>query len=294
MSAGDSHPDDRSPSAELLAGARDSWGELSVLLQVGSHAIELAGLSEALAARVESNYPGFVSDADNMPTMNMAQRPVGVELLRGGEDRWLSPEQPDRIASRLDDSWIDVWGVDWAGRLDREARFGRLLLCDDDPGRASAAIDCFLRYFTSTAALRQGGALVHAAALQVDGRSTVTIEPGLAPAEAPTTDAPEGAEWLGDRLVLLESGRNGQRACGVPFRPMGDDGARISSACAPIDSVQVVLESGGEANAETLLPALPFLLSDPAMERRALEILQDILSKVEVNVRDPGSASEDT
>jgi hypothetical protein len=282
-------PRDRIPSSAELGAALPPLGALARTIVVGRLRVHMAGLDEPTATLLDDGYRGFaVADAGSATTR--------VDVLRSPEGRWLhlprdgGAAEEARVNSRSTAEWLELWSYGFAGRFDREARMGRLLLCDGAPNEVAQAVENYLRFCIAAAALAAGGFLLHSAGVARGGRAWLFFGPSGAGKSTTASHAPADAQLLGDDLVLVEPPEGDAppswRACGVPFRgsfARGDNAA----ACAPIVMACRLVQDGANRLADTsrvvrigeVLAQVPFLMDDALLRERAAE-------RVEAFVRD--------
>ena len=290
------HPEDRAPQPGEIASSEFEWGPHALFLRIGSLSVELAGLDDELAAMVRRNYDGFLAGAGDEPTVSARTQPAGVRFVRSMQERYLylpraeGKSEEARLDARFDASGVELWSYFFAGGFDREARQGRLVLCDCPPADREQAVENFLRFFVSTLALRHGGFLLHASGVVKDGRSVLFFGPSGAGKSTTAANSP-GTERLGDDLVLVEPWRGSAfRACGVPFRGSFAGDERNSSACAPlamacrlVQADEILLEDTSKpVQAAELVSQLPFLLDDAPLRALAMERVRAFIDAVRV------------
>jgi hypothetical protein len=281
------HADDVRPAPGEIAGACSAWGSRRALLRIGSLALELAGLDEALEALVRRNYAGFLAEPGAPASV--------VQLLRTPRERFLylpraeGRSEEARLDARSGDDGLELWSYFFAGSFDREAERGRLLLCEAEQPDREQAIENYLRFFVSTAALRRGGFLLHSSGVVRNGRAVLFFGPSGAGKSTAAANSP-GCERLGDDLVLVEPDGAAYRACGVPFRGsfVGDERnsstcASLAMACRLVQAARPRVEATSRpVQAAELVAQLPFLLDDAALRERAVRCVGDFVAAVPV------------
>lgn len=268
-------PEDVVPSDADLSAAHEPWGSRSRGLRMGSVAIELQGLDRRLDELVGSEYDGFLEE----PARAGARR---VEVVRSPRARWLHLPRGEgrgeeaRIDARATADGLELWSYCFASRFDRAGTSARLLLADGPDLDLSQALQNFLRFFVSAAALRSGGFLLHSSGVVRDGSAFLFFGPSGAGKSTAMANSP-GTRRLGDDLVLVEPTGSAFRACGVPFRGSFVGAERNASGCAPVRVACRLFHAHGvrlehvprAVQAAELLGELPFLLDDGELRQRA-------------------------
>lgn len=283
-------PRDVVPATSDFDAALRPFGALSRLVSVGSLRIAISGLDERLAALIDDGYRGFVSSDTTAPAA-----PSRIDVARAPQPRYLylpraeGRSEEARVGARGTDAGLELWSYFFAARFDRDARAGRLLLCDAADLDVAQGLENTLRFFVSAAALFSGGFLLHSAGVARVDRAWLFFGPSGSGKSTTASHAPADAQLLGDDLVLVEERAGTWRACGVPFRgsfARGDNAA----ASAPV-AMALRLFQSSECRIEQvprivqvaeLLGEVPFLLDDAVMQERAAVIVERFARAVPV------------
>ena len=288
-------PRDRVPTSAELDAPLERRGRRAVTIHVGSLAIELSGLDAGAADLVESHYDGFVAGSGDESTLGRGSRRCTIEVVRSTFPHWLylprgeGKAEEARVGAAAMGSRFGLWSYFFAGRFDRDGRTGRLLLCDSADLDLGQAIENYLRFLVATAALAEGGFVLHSAAVIRNGRSWLFFGPSGAGKSTTASHAPADSVLLGDDLILVEPRRGGWHACGVPFRGSFRSG-RNASASAPIGMAcrLVQAESNSLATmplsvqAAEVLGEVPFLMDDAELRERAATSVEGFVRAVKV------------
>lgn len=286
-------PQDRSPSQDDLARAPEPWGGRSVALRVGSLVVSLDGLDDRLAHLVERHYERFLADGAAVVGASDAGR---VAIGRAAVPHYLYLPRAEgeceeaRVGARSHADGVDGWSYFFAGRWHRDRSGGSLHLCRAEEHDTAQAIENYLRFYLSAAALRVGGFILHSAGVIRRDRAWLFFGPSGAGKSTTASNAGDDAVLLGDDLVLVEPAGESFRACGVPFRgsfeglePNAPACAPVAMACRLFQAEQLALtEVPRSIRVAELLGEVPFLLDDEGLQRRAFDAVERFVRSVPV------------
>ncbi len=256
-------------------------------LDLAGWRIRLACRPAALETRVAGAYAPFLAPADGAPDAH-------VDLAWVGD-----APRPLPAADLLPAADGDAWRLDAAGMAARIGRDARAATVTFDAAAPAAALEYFLRVLVALLADREGGLLLHAAALRVAGRVHLFTGPSGSGKSTVAALSP-AAVTLNDDLVLLR--RTGGRwiAHGTPFwnaETLDRGGQTASGPVAGIYRLvqdrDVYLEPLSRAAATAELAAnCPVVNGDPAALPGLMVRCRDLAGAVPVArlhfSRDPG------
>ena len=282
-------PRDHVPASADFDATLPAFGDLARLVSVGSLRVTINGLDNHLAALIDDGYRGFVEPVAASPAgsrIDVVRAPTPSYLyLPRAEGR----SEEARVGARGTEAGLELWSYFFAARFDRDARAGRLLLCDAADLDVSQGIENTLRFFVSAAALASGGFLLHSAGVAREGRAWLFFGPSGSGKSTTASNAPADAQLLGDDLVLIEEHAGTWRACGVPFRgtfARGDNAAStapVAMAFRLFQSDECRIEQVPRiVQVAELLGEVPFLLDDAVMQERAAGIVERFTRDVPV------------
>jgi hypothetical protein len=265
-----------------LAG--ELWGERTVELALPGGAYQISGLSSVQEKIVGESFRGFLT-LEPQAVEESARTQIRVFQAPPGDFRDFGEVREYRLAVDYLPGAVRVAGIDFMALLELPAAAssalrGALWTSQEEACLFAGACENFLRIAVAYQVFREGGAMVHSAALD-DGESA-WLFPGRSGAGKSTLcGLAEATGWrvLGDEIHILSEGEGELWVKPVPFA--GDFGP-VEGPLAPLPLAAVVALRHAESDElrpisaaralGLLLSTTPYLNCDPfraaALEER--------------------------
>jgi hypothetical protein len=151
-----------------------------------------------LASQVRESFDRFLADDPPQYTLN-------IKLSH-------KPLHTPGVCRALKDDIFIFSSEEFNGKVDLCERRGELVVSDSWP---MAAIASFLKNFSGALVLREGGLMLHAAAIERDGGAYIFFGPSGS-GKTTVSEASKGCTVLTDELVIIRRTQYGFTAYGTP------------------------------------------------------------------------------
>ena len=225
--------------------------------------------------QILSRYADFLSP-DGTPEVT-----VQVEVREGVQ---FVPLEPGLyvINSSFQDGRLTFESYFEAGSADMATGQGKLLMAP------RGGIENFLRVLYSWRCIHHDALLVHSAGVIKDGKAFVFFGPSGS-GKTTVTRLSLDHMVLSDDLVIIKRGNGAYRAYGVPFRGDMPEAPRTNAQAnlhglfrLKKDTSHFTKPLGHSQAVAELISCVPFVMEDPIMNQRAMDICTDLVASVPV------------
>jgi hypothetical protein len=245
-------------------------------VDIGGLAFHLEGADEARRAILTERYAPFLSTPSDGA--------FRVALLDAAREHFVRPDEaPTGSTHPLSLAWegsiLLVRSFGFAGWISIEQGHGGLALARAEYEQSAWCVENYLRVATAWRALREGGVLLHAASLVLDGKGFLFM--GASGSGKSTLAATSRlGEVLSDDLSLVRCHEGRFAVAGTPFRGTYAGGRPIRGEF-PIAGMFRILKSAGNrcepvpagSAVPILLASAPFVVDQISRDGRILENL---------------------
>jgi hypothetical protein len=248
------------PSMEYFEAARPAAGSRALTLSLGSLAIELAGLDDALAELLHARYTPY-SALESAGAGDALRVRVGLD----DRDYYFDPPEtpaPNPVVLSIEVDRVRYAGYRVAGWFDTAAGSGEMLLARGTIEPPERAIENYIRAAVAWRAATRGGALVHAASAVWKGRAYLFYgESGAG--KSTLSAANTRARVVSDDLSLVLPGKDGApRLVGTPFRGTYEGGAPVVGEFPLVAGFRIIQDDHAEVRPVSRVRALGELVGN--------------------------------
>ncbi|HEV8376233.1 MAG TPA: hypothetical protein VGR38_08420 [Candidatus Polarisedimenticolia bacterium] len=192
-------------------------------VDIGGLEFSLLGLDSATREHLRDRYAAFPAAGST--------KPFRVRLLDAGRDHFVPPASvpqgaPHPLTLGWEGPWILVQSFGFAGWISIGTQEGEMALARSEYERVGWCVENFLRVCTAWRAVEEGGALLHAASLVLDGKAYVFMGASGSGKSTLAASSKKG-EVISDDLTLIRPSAEGFRVAGTPFRGTYEGGGPI-------------------------------------------------------------------
>lgn len=267
------------PSRESFDGLAPLGDAAPLTVDIGGLAFHLEGMDPSRRSLLLERYGPFVSSDPGGAFRTF--------LLDAARDHFVRPEEaPTGSTHPLSLAWegscLLVQSFGFAGWISIEERRGGLALARSEYEKSAWSVENYLRVATAWRALDEGGVLLHAASLVLDGKGYLFM--GASGSGKSTLAATSRlGEVLSDDLSLVRC-RDGEfKVAGTPFRGTYAGGRKIRGEF-PIAGIFRILKAAENRREPVpagravpiLLASAPFVVDQIARDGRILETLRQL------------------
>ncbi|HEU5182578.1 MAG TPA: hypothetical protein VFW45_17460 [Candidatus Polarisedimenticolia bacterium] len=248
-----------------------------LVVDIGGLAFRLEGADKERAAILKERYAGFLTTRQ--------EETFEVVLLDAEKEHFVRPDEaPVGTGHPLSLAWdgpcLLVQSFGFAGWAAFEERRGAVALARAEYERSAWCVENYLRVVTAWRALREGGALLHAASLVLEGKGYLFMGASGSGKSTLAATSRQG-EVLSDDLSLVRFHDDRFMIAGTPFRGTYTGGRKIQGEF-PIAGMFRILKSADNrrepvppGSAVTiLLASAPFVVDQIERDGRILENLR--------------------
>ena len=265
------------PPRSFFVGLSERGSASPLAVDIGGLAFRLNSSDGPLRERLEERYAPFLGGSE--------EGAFRVRLLDARIDRFVAPElvpsgNPHPLSMAWQEDVLLVQSFGFAGWIDVKERCGELALGRDEFEKATWCVENYLRVCTAWRLLEEGGALLHAASLVLEGKGYLFL--GASGSGKSTLAATSrSGEVISDDLTLVRHLKGAFRVAGGPFRGTYQGGRPIREDF-PIGGMFRIFKSShnrvepcprNHAVAD-LLAAAPFVVDQLSHDSRILSHLK--------------------
>jgi hypothetical protein len=265
------------PLRSFFYGLSERGNAASLALDIGGLAFRLGRSDELLRASLGERYAPFLGGDENGAFQ--------VRLLDAGKDHFVAPEvvsrgNPHPLSIAWEEQVLLVQSFGFAGWIDVKKKCGELALGRDEFEKAIWCVENYLRVCTAWRAVEEGGALLHAASLALEGKAFLFLG-ASGSGKSTLASTSRSGEVISDDLTLVRRREGSFCVAGTPFRgtyqggrPIRGDfpiGGMFRIFKATINRVEACPRNHAVAD---LLAAAPFVVDQLAHDYRILSNLK--------------------
>ncbi|PYQ14651.1 MAG: hypothetical protein DMH00_01020 [Acidobacteria bacterium] len=265
------------PPQSFFANLSSRGSEPPLGVNIGGWEFSLVGADSVLGELLADRYDQFSGSG--------AKEAFRVRLLSVEMNHFVLPDlvpagAPHPLSLRWEGPILLVQSFGFAGWISIEQRRGEMALARAEFEKAPWCVENYLRVCTAWLAVAEGGALLHAASLAVEGRGYLFVGASGSGKSTLAATSSKG-EVLSDDLSLVRRLGGAFRVVGTPFRGtfQGGGPVRGSFPIAGIYRIFKALENRVEPCPRShavadLLAAAPFVVDQLTYDGRILSTLQ--------------------
>jgi hypothetical protein len=265
------------PGRAFFAGLSPKGGSAALGVDIGGWEFSVEGLDCSSRERLRERYAAFPAGGST--------KPFRVQVLDGEREHFVPPQEvapggPHPLTLAWEGPLLLVQSFGFAGWISIDAREGEMALARSEFERVTWCVENFLRVCTAWRAVHEGGVLLHAASLLLEGRAYVFLGASGSGKSTLAATSTKG-EVISDDLTLIRRAEPGFQVVGTPFRGTYEGGPPVRGSF-PLAGLYRIFQSPSNRvescpqnhAVPDLLAAAPFVVDQLAREDRILSTLK--------------------